>query len=95
MKYIYCVVIPLLLQLITAYIIITINTGNGSWIGLGVLLFSIPILPATTIINAMRTKSKTETTTLILFGQNLLIAFVAPVIIVALYSMLVIIEAII
>ena len=69
------------------------NTGNGSWIGLGIFLFAIPILPATTIYNAIRTKAKTESKTLTLFGQNLLIAFIAPIVIVALYAGLVIIES--
>lgn len=95
MKYVYCVVVPLLLQLIACYTVIAMNTGNGSFIGLGVFLFAIPILPATTIYNAIRTKAKTETKTLLLFGQNLLIAFVAPIVIVALYAVLAIIEALI
>jgi hypothetical protein len=95
MRYLYCTVIPLLLQILAVFIIIEMNTGNGSWIGLGVFLFAIPILPATTIFNAIRTKTKTEIKTIILFFQNLLIAIIAPVIIVALYAILVIIESLI
>jgi hypothetical protein len=95
MKYIYCVVIPLILQLITCYTLIEINTGNGSFVGLAVFLFAIPILPATTIFNAIRTKTKIETKLPVLFGQSMLVAFVAPVIFVALYAVLAIIESII
>jgi hypothetical protein len=95
MKYLYCVIIPLLLQIITVYIIIEMNTGNGSWLGLAAFLFSIPILPATTIYNAVRTKVKTEARILMLFGQNLLIAFIAPIVIVALYAGLIILESLI
>lgn len=93
MRYFYCVVIPLLLQVISVYIIIKMNTGNGSWVGLLVYLLAIPILPATTIFNAIRTKTKTEIKTLFLFGQNLLIAYLAPIIIFAFLVLLTVIEA--
>jgi hypothetical protein len=95
MKYIYCVVIPLLLQILTVYIIIEMNTGNGSWVGLLVYLFALFILPATTIFNATRTKSKKDTRTLVLFGQNLLVAYLAPVILVAIFILFTIAESLV
>jgi hypothetical protein len=71
------------------------NTGNGSWVGLGVFIFSIPILPATTVYNAIRTKTKVETKTLVLFGQNLLIAYIAPVILVAIFILFTIADSLV
>lgn len=95
MRYVYCVVIPLLLQIVTVYITIKMNTGNGSWLGLGVLLLAIPTLPITTLINALRTKSKPDIKTIVLFGQSLLIAYIVPFIIVALYTVSIFFEAVI
>ena len=92
MKYLYCAVIPLALQALIVYIIIAMNTGNGSWVGLGVFLLAIPTLPLTLIINIARTKTKTELKTGILFLQNLLIAFVVPIVIVVLYIITAVLE---
>ena len=92
MKYLYCAVIPLALQALIVYVIIAMNTGNGSWIGLGVLLLAIPTLPLTTVINIVRANTKTDIKTGILFLQSLLIAFVVPIVIVVLYIITAILE---
>ena len=75
MRYLYCTVIPLLLQILTVYITIEYYEGKVSWIGLDIFFFSLVILPATTIFNAIKTKLQTETKILLLFSQNLLISY--------------------
>jgi len=81
MRYVYCAVVPLLLQIITVYITIEFYEGKTSWIGLDIFFFSLLILPATTIFNIIRTKLKTETKILLLFGQNLLISYIVLLIV--------------
>ncbi len=92
MKYVYCVIIPLLLQLLVVYIIIEMNTGNGSWLGLAAFLFAIPIIPLTAIINAVRTSQKKEIKLPILFLQSVLISIVVPIIVVVLYIISAVLE---
>ena len=52
--------IPLVLQSLLVYIVIEMNTGNGSWVGLGALLIGMFAIPATAIANViyMRTHDK-------------------------------------
>lgn len=92
MKYIYCVLIPLLLQLVIVYTIIEMNTGNGSWLGLAAFLFAIPVVPVTAIINAVRTGTKKDKKQSILFLQSILIAFIVPIAFLSLFIVMTIIE---
>lgn len=80
-KYFYCVVIPLLLQILAVYITIEMYKGKVSWIGLDIFFFSLFIIPAITIFNAIRTKLKTKTKILLLFSQNLLISYIVLLIV--------------
>lgn len=36
--------IPLVLQALAIYALVVMNTGNGSWVGLGAVLLGIPFL---------------------------------------------------
>ena len=94
MKYLYCVGIPLILQILVVYIIIELNTGNGSWIGLAAFLLAIPVVPLTIIINSVRTNLKTQIELPILFLQSLLVGIAVPIIVVALFVITTIIEGI-
>ena len=92
MKYIYCVVIPLLLQIAIVYTIMVMNTGNGSWVGLAAFLLAIPIITITAIVNTIRTKLKTETKLSVLISQGILVAFIVPVVFLALYVVRILLE---
>ncbi len=93
MIYLYCVVIPLLIQVGAVYIVILMNTGNGSWMGLLVFLLAMPIVPITAIINAARTRAnKEKKTTQQLFIQAIIVACIAPLVISGLFIVSVLIE---
>jgi hypothetical protein len=51
MAYVIGVLIPLILQSLLVFIVIEMNTGNGSWVGLGALLIGMFAIPATAIVN--------------------------------------------
>ena len=93
MRYVYCVVIPLLLQVLTVYIIIVMNTGNGSWVGLGAFLFAMPIIPITTIVNAVRTNQKKDMETAKLFLQSMLFSVAIPAAIIGAFIIMAILES--
>lgn len=52
MKYIVGVAMPMGLQLMAVLMVIDLNTGNGSWAGLGAFLIGLLVIPATAIANA-------------------------------------------
>ncbi|GJM09266.1 MAG: hypothetical protein DHS20C11_15420 [Lysobacteraceae bacterium] len=52
MKYLFGVVLPMIFQILVVFIVIDLNTGNGSWAGLGALLVGLIAIPATAIANA-------------------------------------------
>ena len=93
LRYFYCVVIPLLLQVLTVYIIIVMNTGNGSWAGLAALLFAIPIIPITAIVNTVRTNQKNDLETAKLFLQSILFSIGIPVVIIGGFMIMTILES--
>ena len=41
MKYLFGVAIPVIFQILVVFIVIDLNTGNGSWAGLGALLIGL------------------------------------------------------
>ncbi len=53
MRYLLGVVLPALLLSLLAYIVILMNTGNGSFIGLGVIIIAMIVIPANAIISAL------------------------------------------
>jgi len=93
MRYIYCVVIPLLLQILTVYIIIVMNTGNGSFVGLAAFLFAMPIIPITAIVNVVRTNQNKDMKTAQLFLQSILSSIIIPLIIIGAFIITAILES--
>lgn len=93
MRYIYCVVIPLLLQVLAVYIIILMNTGNGSFLGLAAFLFAMPIIPITAIVNAVRTNQKKDLKTAKLFLQSLMFGIGIPVVIIGAFIIMTVLES--
>ena len=78
MRYIAAVVLPVLLQCLFVYIVIEMNTGNGSWLGLGALLIGMFAIPATAIINFLIVKSGENKNSFSIVGRCFLVAAVAP-----------------
>ena len=93
MKYLYCVGVPVSIQLFITFIIIAANTGNGSWAGLGAFLFAIMVVPLTAIITAVKARAVPGPITMKLFGQCLVIGFALPVAIAVLYIAGLLLEA--
>lgn len=92
MRYVYSTVIPLLLQVLVVYIIIVMNTGNGSFLGLAAFLFAIPIIPITAIVNAVRTSQKKEMKSFKLFLQGILFGIAIPAVIIGGFIIMAVIE---
>ncbi len=57
MRYLFGVVVPLLLQILLVLLLIVTNSGNGSWVGLGALLIGMFAVPATAVINILVVRS--------------------------------------
>ena len=81
MRYVSGVLVPVLLQCLFVFIIIEMNTGNGSWVGLGALLIGMFAIPATAVINFLYIKSNKDRSAISLIAKCFLIAIVAPAII--------------
>lgn len=78
MRYLFAVVLPLLIQCLVVFIIIQANTGNGSWAGLGALLIGMFAIPATAIINGILVYANREKPFMPTLSKCLLIALAAP-----------------
>ena len=78
MRYIIGVVIPILLQSLFVFIVIQMNTGNGSWLGLGALLIGMFAIPATGITNFLYIKARKERNTITLISRCFLMALIVP-----------------
>lgn len=57
MRYIYGVLIPVLIQVLIVYVVIEMNTGNGSFLGLAAYLIGMFAIPLTAIVNAVYIKT--------------------------------------
>ncbi len=95
MKYLICILIPLLLQVGCVYIIGVRTEGTGSWAGLGAFLFAIPVVPLTAVINAVRTRRYYQKKTLNLFLQSLTVAVVTPAVIIGLFAVAALMEGLV
>ena len=95
MKYLYCVGVPLGLQILAVYIIGVMNTGNGSWLGLMAFLLAIPVIPLTAIINAGLTRKNYLLQPEKTFVQSIAVAIATPLVIVCLFSLSVVMEGLI
>ncbi|MEH6446372.1 MAG: hypothetical protein V7784_20950 [Oceanospirillaceae bacterium] len=81
MIYFSAVLIPTLLQCLFVFLVIEMNTGNGSWLGLGALLIGIFAIPATSIVNFIYAKSNKNIKASIVIAKCFLISFLMPIII--------------
>ena len=81
MRYILGVLIPIFLQSLFVYIVIEMNTGNGSWVGLGALLIGMFAIPATGLANFLYIRARKDLHVFSVIGPCLLMALIMPVII--------------
>ncbi len=87
MRYVLGLFIPALLQCLLIYFIIEVNTGNGSWLGLGAFLIGIFAVPATMIVNWVYIRNTQSTFQVKTIVRCLSIAAITPVIILFLFLM--------
>ena len=78
MLYVFGFLIPILLQSLFVFIVIEMNTGNGSWLGLGALLIGMFAIPATGIVNLLYIKSNKEQSSATVLMRCFLTAIIAP-----------------
>jgi len=80
-RYFIGVLIPLFLQSLFVFIVIEMNTGNGSWLGLGALLLGMIAIPITAILNFIYLKSRKDEINLAVIAKCFLISLVLPFIV--------------
>ncbi|TJY59922.1 hypothetical protein E4T66_12125 [Sinimarinibacterium sp. CAU 1509] len=60
MRIFFGVVLPLLVQTLIVWVVIELNTGNGSFVGLGAMLIGMVAIPLTAIVNVLLIRSSRE-----------------------------------
>lgn len=82
MKYFVCAFLPIFLQSLILFLIIVMNQGNGSWVGLGAFLLGMFVIPSTLIANIFYLKFgayKTKTESIV---KCFVTAILAPFVII-------------
>ncbi|MGJ8662415.1 MAG: hypothetical protein ACSHWU_02140 [Marinicella sp.] len=82
MKYVYGVVCPLLIQVVIVLVVIQMNTGNGSFVGLGTYILGMFAIPITAVVNAIYIYVKPELSTISVTLRCFLIALITPFLVV-------------
>jgi len=67
-----------LFQAVFSYAIISVSSGNGSFVGLGVMLFAVFGIPVTAIVNALLVHAHRKNPSMRYIGRLLLLALVLP-----------------
>ena len=87
MRYFIGVFIPLLIQCLLIFLIIEMNTGNGSWVGLGAFLLGIFAIPATALVNFTYIKKCPNLNNLSILIRSFLIAFITTFLVVLMMTL--------
>ncbi len=82
MKYVYAVLIPLLFQVLVVWLVIEMNTGNGSFVGLGAYLLGLVAIPLTAIINAIIVYNSPKIKLSVLTFRSMMLALLLPVLVI-------------
>lgn len=82
MKYVFGVVIPMLIQSLLVYITIELNTGNGSFVGLGAYLLGITAIPLTAVVNGIYVYYQPTLSPVKITIRCILVALITPILIV-------------
>ena len=72
----------MLFQVLVVYVTIEMNTGNGSWLGLGAFLIGMFTIPATAIVNSIYIRTHREERAITVVMNCFLIAAIMPVLMV-------------
>ncbi len=78
MKYLVCILFPLLLQVLVTFAIIQATKGGGSFVGLGAMLAAVLGIPATALVNIVFIRMKPDLPGLAHFSRSFLVALVLP-----------------
>ena len=81
MRYIIGVLIPILLRSFVVFIVIAMNTGNGSWAGLAAFLLGMFAIPATGIANFFYIRARKDRQTFSVMWPCFLMALIMPIIV--------------
>ncbi len=81
MRYFIGVIFPALLQTLFVFIVIEMNTGNGSWVGLGAFLLGMFAIPATAIVNFIYLRAKHQSSDFVVLARCYLLALIVPFIV--------------
>ncbi len=79
MRYIIGVVLPVIFQCLFVLILVEMNTGNGSWVGLGAFLLGMFAIPGTAIINAIYIRSHPDLHAVTVINRCFMFALIVPV----------------
>lgn len=82
MKYVYGVILPVLIQVLIVYVVIEMNTGNGSFVGLGAYLVGLIAIPLTAIVNAIYIYANSNLSLFKVTTRCFLMALITPVLII-------------
>ncbi len=82
MKYVIGVLLPVLIQVLVVYVVIEMNTGNGSFVGLGAYLLGLIAIPLTAVVNAIYIYANPKLNTMRVLGSCFLIALITPTLVV-------------
>lgn len=85
MRYVLGVLLPVLIQGLLVVAIIQMNTGNGSWLGLGALLVGAFAIPGTGVYNFVFLRKPRALSAAPAIGRCFLHAAVAPFIVLIFY----------
>ena len=83
-RYFFGVFLPLISQCFVVILVVALNTGNGSFAGLGAFLIGMFAIPLTTLVNIFYVHKRRELPGLTVAGRCFLIACCAPFFVVAL-----------
>ena len=84
MAYLLGLVLPVAIQLLFIFIVIAMNTGNGSWVGLGVYLLGLLVVPATALANFFYIRARRQLPLFQLTTRCFMLAMIVPVLVVVL-----------
>ena len=85
MKFLAFVLLPALLQLFLAAALISLRKPGGEFVGLGVMLLGLVAIPATALINWVRTRAQPPQPALALVAKTFFTTLVFPVLGLLLY----------
>jgi hypothetical protein len=84
LRFIFAVVVPLVLQVIFALGVITSTNGTGSFVGLGAMLLGLIAIPATAIHNWAVSNPASERSAGRRFNRVVLVTLIFPILLVIL-----------